>query len=379
MKKCKRTLLWLWMLTKRLYHKPTFLVVLALIPLVSFGYGFADLDDSGILTVVLAQEGQDPLAEQIIESLLHKSQLIRYVTCDSPDEAREMLEAGKADAAWIFPEELESKMRAFSQNPSAMNAFLTVLERQSDVTTRITREGLSETFYGRLSRLNYIGFIRENAPMLDTVSDEQLLSYYDNVAGPEELFQFTHLTGQSAIAGDSRHFLLWPVRGLLGVVIMLCALAAGMYYIQDRQQGTFSWVSEKRQALAELGCQLASVLQVTVIASVALTLLGLTADPLREVTIVLLYSLCCSAFAMLVRRACRTIGVMGVMLPLLILASLMACPVFLDLDVTRSFQFLLPPTYFINAVADGTYMLYMVLYTLCMWALYWLLGKCHRK
>lgn len=379
MRTCKRALLWLWMLSKRLYRKPTFLVVLALIPLVSFGYGFTDLDDSGVLTVILAQEGEDPLATQIMESLLDKSQLIRYVRCDSPDEAREQLEAGKADAAWIFPEDLESKMMAFSQAPSAKNAFLTVLERQTDVTTRMTREGLSEAFYGGLSRLHYIDFIRQNAPMLDAVSDEQLLSYYDDAAGPEELFRFTNLTGQSAVDGDSRHFLLWPVRGLLAVVIMLCALAAGMYYIQDREQGTFGWVSEKRQALAELGCQLASVLQVTVIAVIALALLGLTADPLRELVIVLLYSFCCSAFAMLVRRACKTVGVMGVMLPLLILASLVVCPVFLDLGVTRNIQFLLPPTYFINAVADGMYMLYMAIYAICLWALYWLLGKCHRK
>ena len=314
-----------------------------------------------------------------MESLLDKSQLIRYVRCDSPDEARELLEAGKADAAWIFPEDLESKMMAFSQAPSAKNAFLTVLERQTDVTTRMTREGLSEAFYSGLSRLHYINFIRQNAPMLDAVSDEQLLSYYDDAAGPEELFRFTNLTGQSAVDGDSRHFLLWPVRGLLAVVIMLCALAAGMYYIQDREQGTFGWVSEKRQALAELGCQLASVLQVTVIAVIALALLGLTADPLRELGIVLLYSFCCSAFAMLVRRACKTVGVMGVMLPLLILASLVVCPVFLDLGMTRNIQFLLPPTYFINAVADGTYMLYMAVYAMCLWALYWLLGKCHRK
>ena len=38
MKLCKRGLLWLWLLTKRLYRRPAFLVILVLIPTLIFGY-----------------------------------------------------------------------------------------------------------------------------------------------------------------------------------------------------------------------------------------------------------------------------------------------------------------------------------------------------
>ena len=36
--KMKKYLLWLWLLTKRLYKKPTFLAILVLIPLLVLGY-----------------------------------------------------------------------------------------------------------------------------------------------------------------------------------------------------------------------------------------------------------------------------------------------------------------------------------------------------
>ena len=87
----KLTARWLWMLTKRLYRRKTFLAVLALIPLLAVGYGLADFSDSGVLTVALAQEGQDPLAAQLILELEDDSQLVRYVSCQSAGEARQLV------------------------------------------------------------------------------------------------------------------------------------------------------------------------------------------------------------------------------------------------------------------------------------------------
>ena len=52
----KKALLWLWMLTKRLYKKPTFLVILVLIPALVLCYSAAAKEESGMITVALASE-----------------------------------------------------------------------------------------------------------------------------------------------------------------------------------------------------------------------------------------------------------------------------------------------------------------------------------
>ena len=47
-------LVWTWLLTKRLYKKWTFLLLLALIPALVLGYGLVDKGDAGVLTIALS-------------------------------------------------------------------------------------------------------------------------------------------------------------------------------------------------------------------------------------------------------------------------------------------------------------------------------------
>ena len=64
---------------------------------------------------------------------------------------------------------------------------------------------------------------------------------------------------------------------------------------------------------------------------------------------------------------------LGTVLPLIIVASLVICPVFFDVGELRHAQYALPPTYYINAVYDHRYLVYMAAYTLLAAALVWLL------
>ena len=50
----KRMGKWLLMMTKRLYKKPTFVVILILIPVLVLGYGLVAAEDSGMVTIALA-------------------------------------------------------------------------------------------------------------------------------------------------------------------------------------------------------------------------------------------------------------------------------------------------------------------------------------
>ena len=67
----KRILIWLWLLTKRLYKKPTFLVLLALIPALVLGYSTVARQDSGVVTIALAAyDNNDPMANAIMDDLM---------------------------------------------------------------------------------------------------------------------------------------------------------------------------------------------------------------------------------------------------------------------------------------------------------------------
>ena len=360
MKKLKTATLWVWLLTKRLYRKATFVLILLLIPALVLGYtAITASEDSGMFRIVLAQEGDDPLADQIIADLQNSGQVLYMDLCDSPEQAREQVRLGKADAAWIFMDDLQNRIENFLRHPYRSNAFVTVVQQEDDSVLLFTREKLSGTVFAHMSRTIYLTSLRAQSPELDHVTDEELLAQYDATEISDELFAFDEAT----VKAQQSHYLNTPLRGLLGITVALCAITASMYYIRDLEVGTFSWVSLRRRTWVELGCQAVAVWQVAAVATLCLLIAGLGVSLGRELLILLLYTLCCSCFAMLLRQICGSVRTLGTVLPVLVIVMLAVCPVFFDIAAWHRWQYLLPPTYYVNAAYNGRYLWQMGLYS----------------
>ena len=223
---------WFLLLNKRLYKKVTFLLILVLIPVLVMGYGAVAREESGVLTVALACEGEDPTATQIMQELKDDSNLIRFVICDDPQTARAMVNGQRADAAWIFEDELEEAIYRFALDPARKNAFVQIIEGESTIPLKLVREKLSGVLFARTSRAYYLDYLRQNVPEVKDATDEELLRYYDDFASEAKFFEFAYLDGEIREEdAQSASYLLSPVRGLLAVVIVLGGLAAAMYYV----------------------------------------------------------------------------------------------------------------------------------------------------
>lgn len=366
MSKSKRILRWGLLLWKRLYKKLTFLLLLAMIPLLVFSYGVVSQEESGVATVALATKGEtvDELT-RIVWDDLRDGGLIRYIECASPEEARQLVNSGDADTAWIFEADLEERVYDFAARRAKSNAFVTVVEPENRVMLKLLREVLSGTLFQYGTEAVYLHYIRENAPELDHVSDEKLLEYYHNAPLSDGLFITTDVHGNVVEDPvEDQTYLMAPVRGMLAVVVVLAGLATAMYYIRDEENGTFAWMSQRRKPLMELGCQLISVVNVLLVVLVSLAATKQTVNLGRELLLVPLYAFCVAAFAMMVRRISGGIRGLGMVTPLLVVVMLVVCPVFFDLGMLRQLQLLFPPTYFVTGSYDDSYLLYMLLHTL---------------
>ena len=196
MNQTKRLLRFFLLLCKRLYKKLTFVMLLVLIPVLVFGYGQTAQEESGLLTVALASrtEQVESLTRQVWDELL-ESQVVRYIECASPEEARQLVEEGQADTAWIFEENMEEKIYDFVAKRSRTKAFLTIIEPESRVALKLARELLSGVMFPHCAETVYLRYIRENAPELAELTDAQLLEYYHNVVFSDELFVFSDMEG----------------------------------------------------------------------------------------------------------------------------------------------------------------------------------------
>ena len=292
-----------------------------------------------------------------------------------------MVNDQRADAAWIFDDNLEDAIYRFAAKPLRKNAFVQIMEGESTVPLKLIREKLSGVIFSRTSRAYYLSYLRENVPEVQDVPDETLLKYYDDFAAEATFFEFAYLDGGiKEETEQSSSYLLSPVRGLLAVVIVLGGLAAAMYYMQDEKLGTFSLVSQKRKDPVEFGCQMIAVVNVSAVALIALAAAGLMANLGREMVLILLNALATALFCMTVRRICGSIGILGTLLPVLMVGMLVVCPVFFDFGTLHYVQYLFPPTYYVNAVHSNYFLGLQVLYIAALLGVYVLLGKVfHRQ
>ncbi len=371
----RKLLMWWAMLTKRLYKKPTFLLILVLIPLLTVTYSILAQEDSGMMIIALAREDEDSVAVSVMEELLTEKSLILFVECETPEEAEGMVMNGKADAAWIFRKNMESKIYRFVARRSAWSSFIKVVERKS-VAAVLAREKLTGAVFSKCSRVMYLQYLRENVPELESMTDEELLSYYDSYAMNGKLFEFSTLDGSApAQSAQEADYLTAPIRGLLAVVAVLCGLATAMYYTQDRAIGTFSWVSQHRLGATEFGCQMVSLLPVSVVMLLSLWAVGQTVSLGRELAQILMFSVTVSLFSMLIRRLLVSMRGLAVLLPVSVVVMLVVCPVFFDLGALRELQYLFPPTYYVHASYSLRYFGLMGVYALVLLLLNFLVGR----
>ena len=359
----KTLLKWFWMLSKRLYKKPSFLVILAVIPLCALALTFAAQQQSGFLKIVLAQEDpHDPLSSQVIQTLTEEHSLIQFVLADSPEAALKTVTTGSADCAWIFPEDMQGRIDRFVAKKSADAAVVRMVERERTVFSRIAQEKLSSLMYKYCTQAEYLRYARVEAEQLAHVSEEQLLETYESIALTEDLFTFENALGDTNTA--SSNYMTAPIRGILAVLICLCGAAAAAYYLQDQALGTFSLVKEHLRPLVAFGCMLIAIIHVAVIAFATLWLTGMLAGLGWDLLSMVLFSLCCAGFWLLMIQLFPSAKALCATVPILVLIMVAFCPVFFHLPTLDPVGQLLPPTYYIAAAYNRRYLLYMPLYTL---------------
>ena len=228
------------------------------------------------------------------------------------------------------------------------------------------------------ARAYYLHYLREKADVLDVYSDDELLAFYDDALIGDQLFSFTNAEGDTQDT-TQYNYLLTPLRGLLGIIIVLCGLATAMYYIKDNSAGMFAYLSVSRKSIAEAGYQAVSLLNISLVGLGSLLAVGLSVDFVRELLLTLGYIICTLSFCLLIRVICGGLRGLGTAMVLLVVLMIAVCPVFYDLAMLRDVQYLLPPTYFVNAAYTDSYMLYMFLYSGVCFGLSWLIRKLSKR
>jgi len=372
MKKLRQFFMWILLLNKRLFKKPGFLVILVMIPLLVLAVDLIGDEDSGALTVALSiEDSDDPLATEIVKSLTDSSRLIRFIECNDPDDAKELVENGTSDAAWIFHEDLEKKIDKFTKNIHQRNAFVTVIQREETILLQLSREKLYAALYPHTAFSLYKNYIIYDIPEIGELSEDQFRNYYDTIdAEGEDLFKFSYADpNESTEDAENMSYLLAPMRGLLSVLVILGGFAVAMFYMQDENAGKFDWIPQHRRPMFAVIYNMTAIADIALAALLAILLSGLSVSIAREILLMLIYTVLSTGFCIAIKQICGSIHRLGAIIPVMIVAMVALCPVFFNTTgLLRNFSYLLPPFYYLNAVHNTNFIPPMLIYTFAIYA-----------
>jgi ABC-2 type transport system permease protein len=352
--------LWYLLQSKRLLKKPSFLVLLGLLPLLVLGLRLTEAEEHGMLRIaVCAENPQDVLSTELVNELLARRSLLSFVAARDVEEAYALVRAKQADAAWIFPDNMQAKVNEFAAYRSSRQPLVLIVEREDNVALQLSREVLYGTVWRSVAYALYRSFILENFTGTD-VNEGEIAQFFHEITRDSAWLQRDYLDYEPDADTNAR-YLTAPLRGILSLFVVLCGLASCLYYKQDQKNGLYLPFSP---------CyHLPAVLMGGLGVLVALALTGFFTRWYWELLLMGLLVLAVIAFTDLLRLLLGKAEYLAAAIPLVVLMMLVLCPVFFTIRTAGIFPWLLPPFYYLNASYNHAFAYYLGYYVLALWGL----------
>ena len=360
MNRRRRCCMWFFMLTKRLFHRWSFLIILCMIPLVMPIANMAMNDDSGVFRVALYSEDKGEKAIKVINSLKEKDSVIEFCEVNSREEAQKAVISQKTDAAWIINDNYESNL-SDHVNGKTTGSLIEIIEREETIITKITREIMFGAIYSDLSYEIYKDFSVDVIVPDRNISEEEFREYYSNQQKFGDVIVSKKLNVNKKVISDV-NYLTAPLRGILALIILLCSVAAAIYHLKDRTDGKYDWLSYRGRIVpAFASCLSAACISATAV-FVALLLSDISTGFCNELLSIVIYIFSVTGFSLALCTVFRSHGKLGAFLPGIMIASLVLSPIFFDITTLKPISLLLPTHYYLYSVYDSRYCLYAIIY-----------------
>ncbi len=345
------------LLNKRLLRKKEFGILLCMIPLLVLCMRMISQQDSGILTIALSnQQESDEETMQVIQTLLQGDSLIRYVYAEE-EEARELVRTGEVDCAWIFREDFREKLLTTFSYTGEKIPPIYVVAKEDNVALQLARTNLYGSVYPQLSRLLCEKYLQTEFFDHRQVDTQSLENKYQQASRWNDLFQVVYMEPdrnqnmqETERTVDTASYLMMPIRGILVIFVMICGLVVTLYYLQDMERGIFAPIPVGRRGMLLYSYVIGATFDAGIAVCLSLVICDGRLPAWREVVLLVLFGLLTALFCNLVRLLCGTKENLARWIPLLVIAMLALCPVFLDLGKTFALQYIFPPTYYLRAL-----------------------------
>lgn len=351
---------WFLKLTKRLYKRVSFIIIILLVPIMAYCINFASGLSHGLVGIALV--GGDDVAQTIKSDIINSSELIRFEKM-SYDDAKKALATSKVDAIWVFYDDTQKRIEEFVENGAVSPEIATVILREQTTQLRLANEKLSGAIFKQVAKQKYLDFAKST---LDgQYTDSELMEFYNSSRFTGDLFKTVSVSKNQT----DFDYLVSPLRGLLSVIAVVSGLAACVHLLKDRQNGTFFLLTKSRRFYVEVTSVFIAVLSVSLISVAALAVSGTVGNIFYELLSAVVVSFAICAFCTFILNALPTVSRLGSAIPLAVIGCLTISPIFITLPFTKAAAFMFPTTFCLGCAYDPRYLVYAFLYTVILFVI----------
>lgn len=359
MTKVKKYFIWYIMSGKRLLKKLSFVILLLMIPMLIPVADSLMAEESGVVKVALSAEDSGKTTNDIIQSLMKKDSIINFQYYENPQDAQTAVEKSNADAAWIFEDNFDEKLKLYVQSAEDVH-LVKVIEREDSTAMQLSREVLYSAMFRDISYSLYENFTYSNMVSPHEVTREEMKKTYDNYERCGSVVSLWRL--DSGEVKEQQNYLTAPLRGLMSLVVVLCSLAAAMYFLADQKAGKYDWLLPKRRLAPAFALCLNGAVFSAIAVIATLFVSGYSTGIVNEILSALLFVLMTTGFSLVFCTVFSSPAKLGATLPGIMIVSLIMSPIFFTLKVLRPVRLMLPTYYYLMSVHNARYYLYGLIY-----------------
>ena len=219
--------------------------MLLVVPLMVFMLNIMSSADAGLMTIGVYIPGEDEFSQTLKEDIENNPGALQFIFYDDKEEAISDVERQQIAEAWIIPDDFEKTVSDMAARGRTKEKVEIVI-RESGLTHMLGREVLCSRVYPLVARQIGIRYTEETV-YNNNPSDTQyqhIVDTYDTYGINGNLFEMGYVD-QPEGNDTEVSYLMMPLRGILALWLLLCGVAASMYYIEDDKNSLFIWWKTK--------------------------------------------------------------------------------------------------------------------------------------
>lgn len=327
----KKVCLWIWLLLKRQIKNPAVIVFLLGMPLTAvIVMQIPEMNEAQLPRVGIVISNGDEISEKVLNQLTNGKYSMEFYSASSYEDLREDVRTGAAECGYIFHSQMTEKLK----NDDYAD-MIVQLQNGTDFVPSMAKEIVFSALFSVYAKDMAVEYVA-SSPIFDKYADraKQLVanSYDQYLSGASTFYmKFSRLDMEDAAEvvsiGDTTGS--FPVKGILAILVYLAGLFGCVQWKMDEKKGVFLTLP--------YGFRIASrplyALIPTVLFAISAELtffFSHTPNMAAELWRMPLYIVAIAAFSWILNLVTPSARAMVSIIPVLLIASLVLCPVFIN-------------------------------------------------